>query len=153
MLLFVPEVGVHISRWEARQTDCVQTTYRRQASVSVTRGSSHEEVDFKKTHSLSDFDPNAASPNQATFFSQLKIYNGTFSDERLWSIFFRPFPLILSPVVRVVRSRTCISSLFPLNHRRGLHFSAFRSRRPVRVRYLSSHCCSEREFLTSSATY
>ena len=141
----------HISRWEASQADCVQTTYRRQASVSVTRESSHEEVDFKKTHS--DFDPNAASPNQATFFSQLKIYNGTFSDERLWSIIFRPFPLVLSPVVRVVRSRTCISSFSHLNYRRGLHFSAFRSRRPVRVRYLSSHYCSERESLTSSATY
>ncbi|PIL31132.1 MFS general substrate transporter [Ganoderma sinense ZZ0214-1] len=32
------------------------------------------------------------------FLSQLRIYNGTFSDENLWKIFMRPFPLVLSPV-------------------------------------------------------
>ncbi|KAM5538336.1 hypothetical protein V8D89_007938 [Ganoderma adspersum] len=30
--------------------------------------------------------------------SQLKIYNGTFSDESFWKIFTRPFALIVSPV-------------------------------------------------------
>ena len=46
------------------------------------------------------FAPNAASLGTATFFSQLKIYNGTFSNDSVLSLFFRPFPLILSPVVR-----------------------------------------------------
>ena len=36
-----------------------------------------------------------------SLFSQLKVYNGTFSGESLWKIFIRPFVLILSPVVRV----------------------------------------------------
>ncbi|PIL28612.1 MFS general substrate transporter [Ganoderma sinense ZZ0214-1] len=33
-----------------------------------------------------------------TFLSQFKIYNGTFSDESIWTIFLRPFPFLLSPV-------------------------------------------------------
>ena len=45
-------------------------------------------------------DPNAlVSPNPPLFLSQLKIYNGTFSEESMWSLFLRPFPFILSPVV------------------------------------------------------
>ncbi|KAM5535244.1 hypothetical protein V8D89_011050 [Ganoderma adspersum] len=32
------------------------------------------------------------------FFSQLRIYNSTFSDESLWQIFKHPFPLVLSPI-------------------------------------------------------
>ncbi|KAM5531176.1 hypothetical protein V8D89_015146 [Ganoderma adspersum] len=82
VLLFVPE-----------------TTYRRQASTSIKRKSASEEDDIKKMPiEHPHFDPNAPSPNPATFLSQLMIYNGTFSDESLWSIFFRPFTLIMSPV-------------------------------------------------------
>lgn len=35
----------------------------------------------------------------SSFLSQLKICNGTFSEENLWRIFTRPFALIASPVV------------------------------------------------------
>ena len=51
-----------------------------------------------RIHNVSD--PDALSPKPPSFLSQLKIYNGTFSDESVWKIFFRPIPFILSPVVR-----------------------------------------------------
>ena len=48
-------------------------------------------------------DPGALSPNQPSFLSQLKVYNGTFCEESVWKIFLRPFPFLLSPVVRHVQ--------------------------------------------------
>ena len=47
-----------------------------------------------------------------TFLSQVKIYNGTFSDESMWKIFLRPFSFILSPVVSInsaTRSGMCMN--------------------------------------------
>ena len=50
-------------------------------------------------HNL-NVDPHTlVSPNPPSLLSQLKIYNGTFSEESMWSLFLRPFPFILSPVV------------------------------------------------------
>ena len=47
-------------------------------------------------------DHDTLCPKPPSFFLQLKVYNGTFSDESLWKIFLRPYPFILSPVVRVL---------------------------------------------------
>ncbi|KAM5541493.1 hypothetical protein V8D89_004683 [Ganoderma adspersum] len=46
------------------------------------------------THNAGE--PKTNPPGQQ--LDDLKIYNGTFLDESLWSLFFRPFPLIMSPV-------------------------------------------------------
>ena len=43
-----------------------------------------------------------------SFLSQLKIYNGTFSDKGLWMIFMRPFVLVRSPAVRTTHVRFSI---------------------------------------------
>lgn len=34
-----------------------------------------------------------------TYLSQLKIWNGTFSDDNFFKILLQPLPLLLSPVV------------------------------------------------------
>ncbi len=44
-----------------------------------------------------DSTPSSTLPSSS---SRLKIYNGTFSDESVWKISLRPFPFLLSPVVR-----------------------------------------------------
>lgn len=46
-------------------------------------------------------DRSAPSPSPPSFLSSLKVYNGTFSDESVWKTFLRPFPFLLSPVVRM----------------------------------------------------
>ena len=59
-----------------------------------------------------DFDHDAlpTSSTPPTFSSQLRIYNGTFSEESLWRISLRPFPFLLSPVVRVHMPRIVSAS-------------------------------------------
>ena len=93
----------------------LQTTYLRQAPSSSYKSTVHDhsagEGDAEKTPRTSamsevethDFDHDAlpTSSTPPTFPSQLRIYNGTFSEESLWRIFLRPFPFLLSPVVRV----------------------------------------------------
>lgn len=46
-------------------------------------------------------------PMRKSYRSQLKIYNGTFTDVSLFKLFFRPFPFLLSPVVRVFNNPRC----------------------------------------------
>ncbi|KAI1791982.1 major facilitator superfamily domain-containing protein [Ganoderma leucocontextum] len=92
-----------------------ETTYHRQESSSHdSRPIKHEIIAVDKdniekmprTSAMSDVsdaeirkvNPNAPSPNPPTFLSQLRIYNGTFSDESVRKIFLRPFPFLLSPV-------------------------------------------------------
>jgi hypothetical protein len=36
------------------------------------------------------------------YISQLRIWNGTFSDTRLFTIFIQPFPFVFSPIVSVL---------------------------------------------------
>lgn len=45
--------------------------------------------------------PGATSLPKPSYLSQLKIWNGTFSDEPLWKLVMRPLPFMCSPVVRV----------------------------------------------------
>ncbi|KAI1784320.1 MFS general substrate transporter [Ganoderma leucocontextum] len=49
-------------------------------------------------HVFFENDKTNIKKNPPTFLRQLKIYNGTFSDESVWKIFLRPFPFVLSPV-------------------------------------------------------
>ena len=38
-------------------------------------------------------------PSPKTYISQLRIWNGTYSQANILKIFLRPFPFLLSPVV------------------------------------------------------
>ena len=44
--------------------------------------------------------PSPAHPPPQSYISSLRVWNGTFTDESIWTIFLRPFPFLLSPVVR-----------------------------------------------------
>ncbi|PIL31059.1 MFS general substrate transporter [Ganoderma sinense ZZ0214-1] len=84
VLLFVPE-----------------TTYCRQLSPSTAgKESVSEEHDLTEKMPTANHhvEPNVTSSSPATLLSHLKIYNGTFSDASLWSLFLRPLPFIFSPV-------------------------------------------------------
>ena len=41
-----------------------------------------------------------AHPAPHNYISSLRVWNGTFTEESIWTIFLRPFPFLLSPVVR-----------------------------------------------------
>lgn len=43
----------------------------------------------------------STSQPKPSYLSQLKVWNGTFSDEPLWKLVMRPLPFMCSPVVRV----------------------------------------------------
>ena len=38
-------------------------------------------------------------PRSKSYVSQLRIWNGTYSEDNILKIFLRPFPFLLSPVV------------------------------------------------------
>lgn len=92
-----------------------QTTRRRQAPAIIsphnqdTRADINDRIainvkEMTRTETVTDrVNLNLATPQTdiPPFLSQLKVYNGTFSDESLWKIFTRPFALILSPVVSI----------------------------------------------------
>ncbi|KAM5538339.1 hypothetical protein V8D89_007941 [Ganoderma adspersum] len=89
-----------------------ETTYLRakpaNANTSASNrgeGSSNKVDDEKapRTSAESDVEirntgPCVSPPNAPSFLSQLKVYNGTFSNESVWKIFLRPLPFMLSPV-------------------------------------------------------
>ncbi|KAM5538333.1 hypothetical protein V8D89_007935 [Ganoderma adspersum] len=39
-----------------------------------------------------------AQPAPQSYISSLRVWNGTFTDDSIWTIFLRPFPFLLSPV-------------------------------------------------------
>ena len=96
-----------------------QTTYKRPRNFQPTKSnnpiSKDNVVENKPPLSAANHDieirkvdwhrDGAWSSYLPTFFSRLRIFNGTFSDESLWKIFLRPFPFILSPMVRVCSHR------------------------------------------------
>lgn len=118
-LFFVPEVSGHTSRLPSSSrspTHRVQTTYHRQPSAFKAKpesGASEDNLSVEKTRMPTEdrhFGPNARSQERATFtLSQLKVYNGTFSNESLWTLFLQQFPLILSPVVRDFRRQLVVA--------------------------------------------
>ncbi|KAM5538316.1 hypothetical protein V8D89_007918 [Ganoderma adspersum] len=108
-----------------------ETTYHRQAPTihpknpDQDESASDKESIAKQPHSprkqdveIRSVDRDAPSANPPTFLSQLKIYNGTFTDDSVWKIFFRPLPFILSPVTWFVflaySMQTVWLSLVPL---------------------------------------
>lgn len=88
----------------------LQTNFVR---VEAKHAKPGEQEDSEKNSSLEQDLASAEPANessvafpQPTYISQLKIWNGTFSDDNFFMILLRPLPLLLSPVVR--RSLTLI---------------------------------------------
>ena len=94
-----------------RRGNAAQTTYLREAVTTkiephgkeATNGDSMEKTlrntESPDIESISRDDSPSQSP--PTFISQLKVYNGTYSEQNVWKIFLRPLPFVLSPVVRL----------------------------------------------------
>ena len=53
----------------------------------------------KEPNSLDEVVFAHSSPSAPSYLSQLKIWNGTFSDDPLWKVMGRPLPFTCSPVV------------------------------------------------------
>ena len=85
--------------------DVSQTTFDREAAIK--RQKTKQDVDSSSLEkNLADAEVESvgkSSPAHSarqSFISTLRIWNGTFTDESIWTIFLRPFPFLLSPVVR-----------------------------------------------------
>lgn len=104
-----------------------QTTFDRPAAIGRTAAQTTQSDDPEKIANIetekksSSVDENEieseesapSSPNRSaqrsrstsqpklSYLSQLKVWNGTFSDEPLWKLVMRPLPFMCSPVVRI----------------------------------------------------
>ena len=97
VFFFVPEVRLRIRPslwfdWSLRQT-----TYIRVNQEGLTLDTTDPEKGNLKDKSPSSLEKPKPSPK--TYVSQLKIWNGTYSQSNILKIFLRPFPFLLSPVV------------------------------------------------------
>ncbi|PIL36496.1 MFS general substrate transporter [Ganoderma sinense ZZ0214-1] len=101
-----------------------ETTYHREGYSEHTKVLDADDKDSIKktarTPATQDTEmqkPGLNAPTQPSFLSQLKIYNGTFSDESAWKIFARPFPFVLSPVTWFMFlsiTSLCLSTIFTI---------------------------------------
>ena len=113
--LLCPRGGLSppVFRLKGEKNNSTQTTYHRQIPATRPKkygrdeNASDKESIEKQPRSpgmpdvvIRDVDRNVPFAKPPTFLSQLKIYNGTFTDDSVWKIFFRPLPFVLSPVVR-----------------------------------------------------
>ena len=107
VFFFVPEVSqlalgcdgyetvVHIQQTTFNRVEAVRHAAKRDADrSSLEKPSADAEVESVDR---------VSQPRPPTYVSQLKIWHGTFTDESIWKIFLRPFPFLLSPVVRTYR--------------------------------------------------
>ena len=51
------------------------------------------------------------SPEAPSYLSSLKVWHGAFTDESIFKIFLRPFPFLLSPVVRIFCDMPVVSRI------------------------------------------
>ncbi|KAJ8472878.1 hypothetical protein ONZ45_g16499 [Pleurotus djamor] len=75
------------------------TTFKREA-VASRSGIDHKEANIDKTTVIEDEDVSvsALEPQRHSYRSQLKLWNGTFTEESPFKIFLKPFPFLLSPI-------------------------------------------------------
>ncbi|KAJ8523070.1 hypothetical protein ONZ45_g448 [Pleurotus djamor] len=75
------------------------TMFKREA-VASRSGIDHKEASIDKTTVVEDEDVSvsALEPQRHSYRSQLKLWNGTFSEESPFKIFLKPFPFLLSPI-------------------------------------------------------
>jgi hypothetical protein len=87
--------------WTSSSLICLQTTYKRAENKILSE-------DTNKSNSVDDSKSTASESGSGTplksYKSQLAIYNGTFTNASIFSIFLRPFPFLLSPVVSALRA-------------------------------------------------
>ncbi|GLB43611.1 putative major facilitator superfamily protein [Lyophyllum shimeji] len=82
-----------------------ETTYERAVATGTDKGENPDENSIpsekrsvgEQAGSGSE-DGHTQLPEKPSYISQLKIWNGTFSNASLFRIFIRPFPFVLSPV-------------------------------------------------------
>lgn len=80
-----------------------ETTFERHNLPTVTTGSHAKKALErhsleKESNSLDEVVSAHSSPSAPSYLSQLKIWNGTFSDDPLWKVMGRPLPFTCSPV-------------------------------------------------------
>ncbi len=73
-----------------------QTTYSRATAINTEKSAEKQSIEDSKS-AVSD----VIVPKPKSYLSQLKIYSGTYTDVSIFKLFFRPFPFLLSPVVRI----------------------------------------------------
>jgi len=82
-----------------------ETTYKRAPAVlRATETEKSGSLELEKVASSADVstvEQHNTLP-LPSYWSQLKVWNGTFSDESLWKIFLRPIPFLFSPVTLFV---------------------------------------------------
>lgn len=80
-----------------------QTTYNRFATFPNDAERDNEEkqsIDNVPSESFAKGSSNKNRAEAPSYLSQLKIWNGIYSNVNIMKIFLRPFPFLLSPVVR-----------------------------------------------------
>ncbi|TFY74253.1 hypothetical protein EWM64_g9759 [Hericium alpestre] len=87
VFFFVPETTYYRTQHLARASKDVLDSTSEKRSLEKQAGSIEEQSS----------EDGSISP-APSYISQLKIWNGTFSDDPLWKIVLRPLPLLLSPV-------------------------------------------------------
>ena len=107
VFLFVPEVLRSSHRTLASPTYCSsQTTFNREEAIYLSNKSTSPEGSGEKSVSDADVESVDRSTQIAapSYISQLRVWHGTFTDESIFKIFLRPFPFLLSPIVRAQTS-------------------------------------------------
>ncbi|KAM5535242.1 hypothetical protein V8D89_011048 [Ganoderma adspersum] len=94
VLFLVPETTYRRDHNSIKQTKSENPTGRDNVDETTPQTSAISDAEIGKL----DWHQHGSHSNPPTCLSQLKIYNGTFSDESIWRIFLQPFPFILSPV-------------------------------------------------------
>ncbi|KAI0370107.1 MFS general substrate transporter [Pilatotrama ljubarskyi] len=77
-----------------------ETTFKREDVMQPLKRQSSDQGSLEKSMVTSDVESEGDSSQRLapSYVSQLKLGNGTFTNESLWKIFLRPFPFLLSPV-------------------------------------------------------
>ena len=104
VFFFVPEVSPYISVIKATSQYVVQTTFDREAAMKRQKTKLGDDSGSEKNLTDAEVESVGRSspthPPPSIYLSLLRVWNGTFTDESIWRILLRPFPFLLSPVVR-----------------------------------------------------
>ncbi|KAH9923125.1 MFS general substrate transporter [Epithele typhae] len=102
-----------------------ETTFDRETALRQSKKPETEKISLEKPSPDADADSAEAEqlspyPSPPSYVSTLKIWNGTFTNESLITIFLRPFPFLLSPVTWFVfltqgLQTVWLSNFYPLS--------------------------------------
>ena len=98
---------MHSLRWSMEQPghDASQTTFNREAAIKRQKTKQDNDTSsLEKNPADAEIESvgksSPAHPVPQSYILSLRVWNGTFTDESILTIFLRPFPFLLSPVVR-----------------------------------------------------